>query len=179
MKLLILSLPLLLIACASTSYKNNPEPRTPASTTAAASHLQSLAKLLNESASNCAFQASPTSFIFGQDPNTAENVQALAIKVSTSERTGTGERAREVNLTTVGEPEVFYTKYYSSMDKRDKYTKVFRGYYVESKYSEVPGKFSAVFSDEGKLSSFKVYNVTSNLDGNGPQYTSNQICRFK
>lgn len=179
MKLLILSLPLLLIACASTSFKNNPEPRTPASTAAATGNLQALAKILSESASNCAFQATPTSFIFGQDPNTAENVQGLAIKISTSEKTGTGDRAREVSITTVGEPEVFYTKYYSSSDKRDKYTKVFRGYFVESKYSEVPGKFSVEFSDEGKLSSFKIYNVTSNLDGNGPQYTSSQICRFR
>jgi hypothetical protein len=169
MKLLILLLPFLLMACASTSYKNNQEPRKPASTEN--SNLVTLGKILSSSASNCQFNATETSFIFGQDPNTAEKVQALTVTVSGS--------TRPVTITLFGEPTVLYTKYFSTSDKRDKYTQIFRGYYLESDLSEIPGEFSMEYTDEGKIRNFKIFKVSGSLDGKGPQRSSYEPCKFQ
>jgi hypothetical protein len=166
-------LPLFLIACASqNTLKNTSEPRQPASTAGSISNLKALEKILSSSDSNCGFKAEETYFVFGQDPNTAEKVQGLAVRI-------TPNGQKEVSITIAGEPEVIYTKYFSSSAKRDKYTQVFKGYFIESGYSEVPGKFSMEYTDEGKIRSFKIYNVSNNLDAKGPQYNVEQPCKFQ
>lgn len=173
MKFLILSLPLFLIACATqNSLKNSNEPRKPASASGSFNNLKALEKILSSSDSNCGFKAEETSFNFGQDPNTAERILGLAVKI-------TPNGQKEENLTIVGEPEILYTKYYSSSGQRDKYTQVFRGYFIESGYSEVPGKFSMEYTDEGKIRSFKIFKVSNNLDAKGPQYNVEQPCKFQ
>lgn len=170
MKLLILSLPLLLMACTSTSLKNVPEIRQPANTEAPTTR-QAFGAILSSAASDCQITVQESYFVFGQDPNTAEKIEALAV-------TFKGGNTRVHNLTIVGNPQVLYTKYYSSTDKKDKYTRVFKGNYMESKLSGIPGEFTMEYTDEGKIRSFNIFEARSVLNGKPPELSYFQPCKF-